>query len=99
MTDDLQYEEGRFLPFLHDTDSNYFDFVIPPSHMMDAETMMEYMDFQQSLVPKLYSENTDVWGIFDLEGYQAFVTDYISMKAAERYYGESIHTKDRPFIT
>lgn len=88
------------IPIAYDTDPNYFDLSMPdPLTMEDAGRFLDWMEWQQSMVPEMYRDNPDVWQIYDLEGYQAFVTDYISIKAAEDYYGESIHTKDRPFIT
>jgi len=99
MNDDMEYAEGRFLPIMHDTDSKYFDLYMPPNHLMDAEHLLEIMEFHLSLVPKIYRENQDVWGIYNLDDYQEMAAAYISIKAWEKNYGESIHTKDRPFIT
>ena len=86
------------IPIAYDTDPNYFDLSMPdPLIMEDAEKFMDWMEWQQSLVPDLYKG--DLWQIYDLEGYQAFISDYISVKAAEEHYGKSIHTKDRPPIS
>ena len=98
MSDNTSYVEGKYLPILHDTDSKYFDFILPPAHMMDAENLMNYMEWNMSLVPDLYKKDTEVWGIYDLDDYQLHVARYITMKAEEQN-GKSIHTQDRPFIT
>jgi hypothetical protein len=90
--------DGDYVPVAYDTDPDYFDLSMPdPLTAQDAEKFLDWMEWQQSLVPDLYKG--DPWQIYDLEGYQAFITDYISIKAAEDYYGKSIHTKDRPFIS
>ena len=89
---------SELIPLAYDTHPDYFD-LGTPDHitMQDAEKFMEWLEWQQSMVPKMYQQQP--WAIYDLEGYQAFISDYISVKAAQDYYGESIHTKDRPFIT
>ena len=90
--------DENIIPVAYDTDSNYFDLSMPdPLIMEDAEKFMDWMEWQQSLVPDLYKG--DPWQIYDLEGYQAFISDYISVKAAEEHYGKSIYTKDRPLIS
>ena len=91
---------SELVPLAYDTHPDYYDLSIPdPIVTQDAEKFMDWLNWQQSMVPKPFRDNPEVWNIYDLEGYQAFASDYISIKAAEDYYGESIHTKDRPFIT
>ena len=91
---------SELVPLAYDTHPDYYDLSIPdPIVTQDAEKFMDWMNWQQSMVPKPFRDNPEVWNIYDLEGYQAFASDYISIKAAEDYYGESIHTKDGPFIT
>ena len=90
--------DGDYIPVAFDTDPNYFDMSTPdPITAGDAAKLLEWMDWQQSMVPEIY--RGEPWQIYDLEAYQAFITDYISVKAAEEHYGKSIHTKDRPLIS
>ena len=90
--------DGDYVPLAYDTDPKYFDLSIPADFIPNAEDMMNWLDWQQSMVPKMYRDNPDVWQIYDLEAYQAFISDYISVKAAKDHYGKSIHTQDRsPF--
>jgi hypothetical protein len=93
-----EYIEGKYLPIIHDTDSKFFDLVLPPSHMMDAENLIDYMAFNQSLVPEPYKSDPELWSIYDLDDYQLFVARYIQMKVDEEN-GKSIYPQDRPFIT
>jgi len=89
--------EENIVPVAYDTDPDYYDLSMPsPIVMEDAEKFMDWIDWQQSMVPDHYKG--DNWQIYDLEGYQAFISDYISVKAAKDHYGKSIHTQDRsPF--
>ena len=87
MNDDIEYAEGKFLPIMRDTDSKYFDLLLPPPHLMDAEHLLELMEFQLSLVPRMYRENQEVWGIYNLDDYQEMAAGYISRKASENTYG------------
>ena len=90
--------DGDFVPVAYDTDPNYFDLSMPdPITMRDAEKFLDWMEWQQSLVPNLYRGKP--WQIYDLEGYQALLSDYISVRAARERYGESIYPQDRPFIS
>lgn len=92
--------DGDYVPLAYDTDPNYIDLSMPDSITAgEAGKLMDWMEWQQSMVPNLYKDNADVWRIYDLEGYQAFISDYISMRAARERYGESIYPKDRPFIS
>ena len=88
---------SELVPLAYDTHPDYFD-LGTPDHitMQDAEKFMDWLNWQQSMVPKMYQQQP--WAIYDLEAYQAFISDYISVKAEEQN-GKSIHTKDRPFIT
>ena len=89
---------SELVPLAYDTHPDYYDLSIPdPIVTQDAEKFMDWLNWQQSMVPEMYQKQP--WAIYDLEAYQAFISDYISVKAAQDYYGESIHTKDRPFIT
>jgi len=89
---------SELVPFAYDTHPDYYDLSIPdPVVTQDAEKFMDWLNWQQSMVPEVFQG--EPWAIYDLEGYQAFISDYISVKAAQDHYGESIHTKDRPFIT
>lgn len=74
----------NLVPFFHDTDDRYFDLRIPPPHKMNALAFLETMEFQLSLVPKMYRDNPDVWHIYDLEGYQRMIAGYIQWKVEER---------------
>ena len=88
---------SELVPIAYDTHPDYYDLNIPdPVVTRDAEKFMDWLNWQQSMVPDLYQGKP--WAIYDLEGYQAFISDYISVKAEEQN-GESIHTQDRPFIT
>jgi hypothetical protein len=98
MSDNYTFD-GDYVPIAYDTHPDYYDLSLPPTYKLDGETLMEWMDFQESMLPKYVRDNPDVWSIYDLEGYQALVLLYINMKAAEDRYGKSIHSKDRPFIT
>ena len=90
--------EGDYVPVAYDTDSNYFDLSIPdPITVKDGEKFLEWIEWQQSMVPDMYKG--EPWQIYDLEGYQAFVSDYISVRATRERYGESIYSQDRPFIS
>jgi len=89
---------SELVPLAYDTHPDYYDLSIPdPIVTRDAEKFMDWLNWQQSMVPEVFQG--EPWAIYDLEGYQAFISDYISVKAAEDYYGKSIHSKDRPFIT
>jgi len=88
---------SELVPLAYDTHPDYFDLSTPdPVTVRDAEKFMDWLNWQQSMVPKVFKG--EPWAIYDLEGYQAFISDYISVKAEEQN-GESIHTQDRPFIT
>ena len=90
--------DGDYVPVAYDTDPDYFDLSMPdPITMRDAEKFLEWMEWQQSLVSDLYKG--DPWQIYDLEGYQALISDYISSRAARERYGESIYPQDRSFIS
>ena len=90
--------EGDYVPVAYDTDPNYFDLSIPdPITVKDGEKFLEWIEWQQSMVPDMYKG--EPWQIYDLEGYQAFVSDYISVRATRERYGESIYSQDRPFIS
>jgi hypothetical protein len=86
------------IPIAYDTDPNYFDLSMPdPLTMENAEKFMDWLDWQQSLVPDLFKG--DPWQIYDLEAYQAFISDYISVRTQRERDGESIYPQDRPFIS
>ena len=51
---------------------------------MDAESFIELMEFQNSLLPKIYRDSPEVWHIYDLEDYQAMIAGYIQWKVEER---------------
>ena len=88
---------SELIPLAYDTHPDYYDLNIPdPVVTQDAEKFMDWLNWQQSMVPKVF--RGEPWTIYDLEAYQAFISDYISVKAEEQN-GESIHTQDRPFIT
>ena len=90
---------SELVPLAYDTHPDYYDLSIPDSIVTrDAEKFMDWLNWQQSMVPKFYRDNPEVWNIYDLEGYQAFISDYISVKAEEQN-GKSIYTQDGPFIT
>ena len=40
----------KLIPFFHSTDDRYFDLLIPPMHKMNAESFIEIMEFQNSLL-------------------------------------------------
>jgi hypothetical protein len=86
------------IPIAYDTDPNYYDLSMPsPPIMEDAEKFLDWMEWQQSLVPECYQG--DFWQIYDLEGYQAMISDYITIRTDKERYGESIHSQDRPLIS
>ena len=88
------------IPIAYDTDPDYFDLSMPdPITMQDAEKFLDWMEWQQSIVPKIYLDNPDVWQIYDLEGYQAFISDYITIRTDKEQDGESIYSQDRPLIS
>ena len=88
------------IPIAYDTDPNYFDLSIPDSIMVqDAEKFLDWVEWQQSMVPEPYKSNPDVWKIYDLEGYQAFISDYITIRTEKERDGESIYSQDRSFIS
>ncbi len=91
---------SELVPLAYDTHPDYYDLSIPDSIVTrDAEKFMDWLNWQQSMVPKFYRDNPEVWNIYDLEGYQAFISDYISVKAAEEHYGKSLYSQDRSFIS
>ena len=88
---------SELVPLAYDTHPDYYDLNIPdPIVTQDAEKFMDWLNWQQSMVPKVFQG--EPWAIYDLEGYQAFISDYISVKAEEEN-GKSIYTQDGPFIT
>jgi len=88
---------SELVPLAYDTHPDYFDLSTPdPVTVRDAEKFMDWLNWQQSMVPKVFKG--EPWAIYDLEGYQAFISDYISVKAEEEN-GKSIYTQDGPFIT
>jgi len=90
--------DGDFVPVAYDTNPNYFDLSMPdPITMQDAEKFLDWMDWQQSMVPEIY--RGEPWQIYDLEGYQAFISDYIHLRAARERDGKSIYPENRPFIS
>jgi hypothetical protein len=88
---------SELIPLAYDTHPDYYDLNIPdPVVTQDAEKFMDWLNWQQSMVPKVF--RGEPWTIYDLEAYQAFISDYISVKAEEEN-GKSIYTQDGPFIT
>jgi len=88
---------SELVPLAYDTHPDYYDLSIPdPIVTQDAEKFMDWLNWQQSMVPEVFQG--DPWAIYDLEAYQAFISDYISVKAEEEN-GKSIYTQDGPFIT
>jgi len=88
---------SELIPLAYDTHPDYYDLNIPdPVVTRDAEKFMDWLNWQQSMVPEVFQG--DPWAIYDLEAYQAFISDYISVKAEEEN-GKSIYTQDGPFIT
>ena len=88
---------SELIPLAYDTHPDYYDLNIPdPVVTRDAEKFMDWLNWQQSMVPNMYHKQP--WAIYDLEAYQAFISDYISVKAEEEN-GKSIYTQDGPFIT
>jgi hypothetical protein len=88
---------SELIPLAYDTHPDYYDLNIPdPVVTQDAEKFMDWLNWQQSMVPKVFQG--EPWAIYDLEAYQAFISDYISVKAEEEN-GKSIYTQDGPFIT
>ena len=77
-------DNENLIPFLHPTDSRYFDLMIHPYHMMTAEYYMSIMEFQTSLLPKMYRDNPEVWHIYNLDDYQQMAAGYIQYKAMEK---------------
>jgi len=89
---------SELVPLAYDTHPDYYDLSIPnPVVTQDAEKFMDWLNWQQSMVPKMYQEQP--WAIYDLEAYQAFISDYIHLKAARERDGKSIYPENRPFIT
>jgi len=74
----------NLVPIHKYTNDKYFDFTIPPLHKMDAESFIELMEFQNSLLPKIYRDSPEVWHIYDLEDYQRMIAGYIQWKVEER---------------
>jgi hypothetical protein len=88
---------SELVPLAYDTHPDYYDLNIPdPVVTRDAEKFMDWLNWQQSMVPEVFQG--EPWAIYDLEAYQAFISDYISVKAEEEN-GKSIYTQDGPFIT
>jgi hypothetical protein len=82
----------------YDTDSNYYDLSMPdPITAQDAVKLLDWLDWQQSLVPGCYQG--DHCQIYDLEGYQAMISDYIHIRTEREKHGESIYPQNGPFIS
>jgi len=84
--------DGNFLRIGLDVNPDYFDFTLPNNFNVNAEEVIKWWDFQQTLVPKLYND-TEVWGIHNLDDYNEFVSlciNHWTVKDAER-----LHSKNR----